>query len=72
LQGKAGEIELEVSDSGVGFDVIKVKNKGGLGLINMAERVHLVNGSFDIDSQANRGTRIRVRLPLAKQRDFLT
>jgi signal transduction histidine kinase len=72
LQGKIGEIELEVSDSGVGFDVIKVKNKGGLGLINMAERVHLGNGTFNIDSQANQGTCIRVRLPLANRRNVLT
>jgi len=72
LQGKVGKIELEVSDSGVGFDVTKVKNKGGLGLVTMAERVHLVNGTLNIDSQANCGTHIRVRLPLAKRQNFLT
>jgi signal transduction histidine kinase len=72
LQGKPGEIELEVSDSGMGFDVTKVKNKGGLGITNMAERVHLVNGTFHIDSQANQGTRIRVRLPFGPQRNVFS
>jgi len=70
LQGKPAEIELEVRDNGVGFDLTQAKNKGGLGLINMAERVRLVNGTFHIDSQANQGTRIRVRLPLGRQRSL--
>jgi signal transduction histidine kinase len=70
LQGKPAEIELEVRDNGVGFDLAQAKNKGGLGLINMAERVRLVNGTFHIDSQANQGTRIRVRLPLGRQRSL--
>lgn len=62
-----GQLELEVSDQGVGFDVTKAKKGGGLGLVSMAERIHQVNGTFSIDSQPNLGTRIRACVPLAAQ-----
>jgi PAS domain S-box-containing protein len=65
LQEISGELELEVSDQGVGFDAQNAKNGGGLGLVSMAERIHQVNGTFNIDSQPNAGTRIRARVPLA-------
>ena len=65
LQAKEGEIELEVSDRGVGFEEANMKNGGGLGLVSMSERIHQVNGTFEIDSQRNAGTRIRARVPLA-------
>ena len=67
LEGKPGEIDLEVSDRGVGFDTAIMKNSKGLGLVNMAERIHQMNGTFSIDSQPNVGTRIRARVPLAPQ-----
>jgi signal transduction histidine kinase len=65
LQENSGQLELEVSDLGVGFDVTDKRNNGGLGLVSMAERIFQVNGTFSIDSQLNVGTRIRARVPLA-------
>jgi len=67
LQEISRELELEVTDHGVGFDAMNTKNRGGLGLVSMAERIHQVNGTFIIDSQPNAGTRIRARVPLAAQ-----
>jgi signal transduction histidine kinase len=64
LQGKPYEIDLEVRDAGAGFSVEKVRENGGLGLISMQERVHLVRGTFAIDSKTNCGTTIRARIPL--------
>jgi signal transduction histidine kinase len=66
LEGKDGEIELEVIDRGLGFDPAKIKG-GGLGLVSMAERIHQVNGTFKIHSQPNGGTRIHVHVLLAAQ-----
>jgi PAS domain S-box-containing protein len=63
LRGRAGEIQLEVADRGIGFDVERAKGNRGLGLISMEERVHLVHGIFSIDSQVNCGTRVLVRVP---------
>jgi signal transduction histidine kinase len=65
LQENSGQLELEISDQGVGFDLRDKRNRGGLGLVSMAERISQVNGTFTIDSQLNAGTRIRARVPLA-------
>ena len=65
LQGDSEYLELEVRDQGVGFDAATTKNGGGLGLVSMAERIYQVNGTFEIDSQPNAGTRIRARVPVA-------
>jgi signal transduction histidine kinase len=65
LQGTPDGLELEVIDRGVGFDVAGVKGTAGLGLISMRERIHLVNGTIQIDSKPKAGTRIRVYVPLA-------
>ena len=65
LQGRSGEIELEVVDLGVGFDVAGAKRAAGLGLVSMTERIRLLNGSICIESKPNAGTRIRAHVPLA-------
>jgi len=66
LEGKPGEIDLEVSDGGTGFDVASMRNGKGLGLVSMAERIRQANGTISIDSEPNMGTRIRARVPLAR------
>ncbi len=72
LQENSGQLELEVSDQGVGFDVRDKRNRAGLGLVSMAERISQVNGIFSIDSQLNVGTRIRARVPLAAKAKAMT
>jgi PAS domain S-box-containing protein len=67
LRSSADEIQLEVSDQGVGFDVESASREKGLGLVSMQERVHLVHGIFTIASIVNGGTRILVRVPLAAE-----
>ena len=66
LRGVAGGLELEVIDHGAGFDVAKLKNEG-LGLVSMAERIHLLSGNISIESRPNAGTRIRARVPVNSQ-----
>lgn len=63
LAGNSDEINLGISDYGTGFDTKSVRSKGGLGLISMEERLRLVSGTFSIESDSSRGTRIRVRVP---------
>jgi PAS domain S-box-containing protein len=72
LLRKDGEIELEVSDEGVGFDAASIKGGAGLGLVSMAERIHQVNGTFNIESEPNGGTRIQARVPIATQPKDIT
>jgi signal transduction histidine kinase len=64
LRGLSDEIQLTVSDSGVGFESKSAMNGEGLGLISMRERLHLVKGEISIESQPNHGTTIRARVPL--------
>ena len=60
-------LELIIQDRGIGFDVKSAQEKaaegGSLGLLSMAERASLVGGSFDIQSELGRGTKIRALLP---------
>jgi len=65
LKGADDTICLTVTDDGVGFDPVEVRNKPGLGLSSMRERVQLVQGDFSIESQTGKGTVINVRVPLA-------
>src|SRR5271165_3161945 len=64
LLGSQGEIELEVSDTGAGFDVEAAKRGTGLGVMSMQERVHLVRGVLAIESKTNGGTRVIARVPI--------
>ena len=50
LWGSAGEIQLTVSDLGVGFDSEAAMKSTGLGLTSMQERLRLVGGKLSIDS----------------------
>ena len=56
LWGESDEIHLKVSDSGVGFDLRAARRGRGLGLIRIEQRVKLVEGTFSIDSQPEKGT----------------
>lgn len=59
------DITLCIRDSGVGFDLERVRNDHrGLGLVNMRERVQSVHGCLEIQAEPGQGTRILVQIPL--------
>ncbi len=58
-----GRVWLSVSDDGVGCTPNQIAKSGGLGLINMRERVLQLNGTFEFDSEPGRGTTVRVTIP---------
>jgi signal transduction histidine kinase len=58
-----GALTLEVRDDGAGFDAANAD--GGVGLLNMRDRMEAVGGRLAIDSRAGRGTRVRGVIPLA-------
>jgi len=67
IRKTATGINLRVKDDGRGFRVDCVsaasKDKGGLGLIGMQERLRLVNGRFDVESAPGKGTLIQAAIP---------
>jgi signal transduction histidine kinase len=65
------EIHLAVSDSGAGFDSEALSQNRGLGLVSMEERLKLVKGTFSIESQPKRGTRIHASGPLGARSDSM-
>jgi PAS domain S-box-containing protein len=69
LWGTPDEIYLTVSDPGVGFDINAPNATRGLGLISMAERLKLLNGTLSIESQLQRGTTIHARVPFSSGKD---
>jgi len=54
---------LSVSDDGVGFNPEGSGKSGGLGLINMRERVRQLNGTFEFESQPGHGTTVKAQVP---------
>ena len=62
----SNEINLAVSDAGVGFDLDAARKGRGLGLIRIEQRLRLVKGTFSIDSQSAHGTKIRASVPITK------
>ncbi len=65
------EMELNINDDGVGFDVSKIthieEGGRGVGLFSMKERVRLMGGNCSITSEQGKGTKIRVLIPLLKE-----
>ena len=65
VSGTNDGIELCISDAGVGFAPEVAKEKAGLGLISMRERLRLVGGQLSVESEPFHGTRICARVRLA-------
>jgi signal transduction histidine kinase len=59
-----GALELEVVDDGQGFDLEAVKDRGGMGLNTMRERVESLQGELVILSLPGEGTTVQVRVAI--------
>lgn len=64
LRGGDGQLQVEISDQGPGFDPRAAAAKGRLGLHGMRQRVEVLGGTFTLHSVEGLGTTIRVTLPL--------
>ena len=60
---------MTIHDNGKGLQPPSEKarppKKSGMGLLNMRERTAFLGGTFSIQSTAEKGTEIEVRIPLA-------
>ncbi len=67
IKPEAGEkrLTVEIRDWGTGFSSAEKRQQyDHIGLHSMAERVNLLEGSFEIESQPGEGTRIYAEFPL--------
>jgi two-component system, NarL family, sensor histidine kinase YdfH len=57
-------LSVTVQDDGVGFDPISIP-AGHYGILGIQERVRLLNGSFEIQSQEGKGTTLNIQVSLS-------
>jgi signal transduction histidine kinase len=58
------KINVEIADNGSGFDAVRSR---GMGILGMEERVKRLGGTLTIDSGPGRGTTVKAELPLHPQ-----
>lgn len=63
LTSGSDEIRLTIADEGEGFDVSRLGEAAGLGLVSMQERARILGGNLDVTSSAAHGTKVQLRLP---------
>jgi signal transduction histidine kinase len=64
IADKEGQLIVEISDDGPGFNKRAVLADDHLGLVGMRERVEILGGTFELESAQDDGTLIRACLPL--------
>ncbi|WP_274362496.1 sensor histidine kinase [Paenibacillus thermotolerans] len=67
----AESVQLIIQDNGVGFDVTRLGRRlssdgGHFGLVGMKERVQLLEGKFNLESNVNAGTKITIEVPFVE------
>lgn len=62
LSSTEEDIMLVIRDNGAGFNIQDSRDEA-LGIIGMRERIHLIGGSFFIESVIGTGTTITVKIP---------
>lgn len=65
LKVEGDELCLGIDDDGRGFDTASAWRGNSFGLVGMRERVLMLGGSLEIQSQPGEGSSLRVRVPLA-------
>jgi signal transduction histidine kinase len=67
LERDLHEVLLHIEDDGAGFNTGEpINGVKGLGLRNIAERVRILGGKIQVDSQPGKGTCIRVAIPVGE------
>lgn len=64
LVKRTNEVNLTVTDDGIGFEESKNNSSKGMGLKGIESRVDALKGSFHIDSNKGNGTTINIDIPI--------
>jgi signal transduction histidine kinase len=63
LKEEQDSVFLRIADNGKGF-LLNNQERKTLGLLGMRERVAMLNGQYQIESEPGKGTEVSVRIPL--------
>jgi two-component system CheB/CheR fusion protein len=64
LTGARRTLRLKISDQGHGFEPGEARTRGGMGILNMEERVRLLGGRFILKAQPGKGVTLTVQVAL--------
>ncbi|MGG1324037.1 sensor histidine kinase [Priestia megaterium] len=65
IEEKEKVLFVSVKDDGIGFNTdMKINNGNHYGLLGIQERVRIIGGKVDIDSEENKGTNVQINIPL--------
>ncbi len=63
------QVTARIQDNGRGFVAVSESQSSGFGLIGLAERVRMLGGMHSIESEAGKGTKMTVIIPLREEKD---
>ena len=67
LMGTDQGVRVVVEDEGMGFDPERLsgaaKQKNGLGLFSVRDRIEMIGGLFEMDAAVGQGTRVTIEVP---------
>jgi signal transduction histidine kinase len=64
LESKNNLLIISVNDNGQGFDTKIIERSSGIGWQNIYARTKVLNGIIDIKSEINKGTKIKITIPV--------
>ena len=71
IKDERDRVVIKVADNGQGFDLQQVLNleRRGIGIAAMQERIRILGGTLDIQSQKGSGTQISCNIPVKSKRE---
>lgn len=73
VEKRSSDIKIEIIDNGVGFNYnpsdLDLNKRTGMGINGMIERVKILKGTINIESEYMKGTRIYIILPISNVSD---
>jgi PAS domain S-box-containing protein len=71
VTGHEGKIHLSISDQGNGFSPTTVASRAGIGIRSMQERIRLVGGLLELNTQPMKGSQIDAWVPIETHQSLL-
>lgn len=67
IEDREGLLLIKIEDNGRGFDKNVIPEKDGLGINQIDARIQVMKGSFQIDTEKGKGTKITIEVPISEK-----